>query len=93
MKLATSERWQNACRSSIKKKREAPTGAAGSVTAQDATGHGPSKKKSKNITTTPLGDVVGKVYVDRPDISALKTRQSSMLYKMKRIESKQRQHK
>ncbi|PHJ24789.1 brix domain-containing protein [Cystoisospora suis] len=76
-RLADPDRWKRATRTSDVSKKKAEAAAPGREKG----------KKRKNVTTTVTSDVIGRVYVDKPDWKAL-DKQNVLLMKQNRKRAK-----
>ncbi|KAL8454119.1 hypothetical protein Emag_001552 [Eimeria magna] len=89
MRLPAGDRWRAATKTLEKAKAEEAK-AKRTAAEEGAPPQGPPKKKSKNVKTNLYGDSVGRVFVEKPDLTRLEQIQSPMLLKMRKIEAKQK---
>ncbi|KAL8274501.1 hypothetical protein Esti_001661 [Eimeria stiedai] len=88
MRLPAPDRWRAATKTLEKAKAEEAK-AKRAAAEEGPPPEGPPKKKSKNIKTNLVGDSVGRVFVEKPDLTRLKQIQSPMLLKVRKAEAKQ----
>ncbi|KAL8445635.1 hypothetical protein Emed_005505 [Eimeria media] len=89
MRLPAADRWRAATKTLEKAKAEEAK-AKRTAAEEGAPPQGPPKKKSKNVKTNLFGDSVGRVFVEKPDLTRLKQIQSPMLLKVRKTEAKQK---
>ncbi|KAL8436535.1 hypothetical protein ACSSS7_001652 [Eimeria intestinalis] len=90
MRLAAADRWRAATKTLEKAKAEETKAKRAAAEEGGPPPQGPPKKKSKNVKTNLFGDAVGRVFVDKPDLTRLKQIQSPMLLKVRKAEANQK---